>query len=119
MEVIQQVAESINQNLKFEIDVPSYHEDKKIAVLDLKIGLNEEMDNRIDFEFFEKPSKNPKLILAESAINAKNKRTILTQECLRRLRNTKVELGNDIRNEHLSKFMLKMKNSGYTKRYRI
>ena len=76
------------------------------------------MDNRIDFEFFEKPSKNPKIILAESAINAKSKRTILTQECLRRLRNTKLELGDGVRNEHLSRFMLKMKNSGYTKNYR-
>ena len=73
MEVVRQVAESLDPNLKFEIDVPSYHEDKKIAVLDLKIGLNEEMENRVDFEFYEKPTKNTKVILAESAINAKIK----------------------------------------------
>ena len=30
MEVVRQVAESLDPNLKFEIDVPSYHEDKKI-----------------------------------------------------------------------------------------
>ena len=55
----------------------------------------------------------------ESAINAKSKRTILTQECLRRIRNTKVELGNGVRNDHLNIFMIKMKNSGYSKNYRI
>ena len=60
-----------------------------------------------------------KILLAESAINAGSKRTILTQECLRRIRNTKIELGDGVRNEHLNKFMLKMKNSGYNENYRI
>ena len=55
----------------------------------------------------------------DSAINSASKRTILTQECLRRLRNTKVELGEDIRNIHLNNFMLKLKNSGYSKKYRM
>ena len=119
MDIVRQVAESVDPNIKFEVDVPSFHEDKKIAVLDLKIGLNEEKENRIDFEFYEKPTKNPKVILAESAINASSKRTILTQECLRRIRNTKIELGNSVRNEHLNRFMIKMKNSGYNKNYRI
>ena len=43
MEVINQVAESIDPMIKFTIDVPSFHEDKKIAVLDLKIVLNEDL----------------------------------------------------------------------------
>ena len=112
MEIIRQVAELVNPMIQFTIDVPSYHEGEKIAVLDLEIKLNKAMENRIDYEFFEKPTKNPKILLAESAINAGSKRTILTQECLRRIRNTKIELGDEVRNEHLNNFMLKMKNSG-------
>ena len=77
------------------------------------------MVNRIDYEFFEKPTKNPTILMAKSAINSSSKRTILTQECLRRIRNTKIELGDGIRNEHLSKFMIKMKNSGYNQNYRM
>ena len=118
MEIIRQVAEQVDPMIKFTVDVPSYHEDKKIAVLDLKINLNEKEGNRIDYEFFEKSTKNPNLLLAESAINANSKRTILTQECLRRIRNTKLELGNGVRNEHLNKFMVKLKNSGYSANYR-
>ena len=57
--------------------------------------------------------------MAESAINAATKRTILTQECLRRIRNTKIELGTGVRNKHLSNFMIKMKNSGHKQNYRI
>ena len=56
--------------------------------------------------------------MAKSALNNKSKRKILTQECLRRIRNTKKELGEEVRNEHLNKFMLKLKNSGYSQTYR-
>ena len=56
--------------------------------------------------------------MADSAINSSTKRTILTQECLPQLRNTKIELGEEIRNEHLTKFMLKMKNSGHKVNFR-
>ena len=48
-----------------------------------------------------------------------NNRTILTQECLRRLRNTKFELGPEVRKIHLDNFMLKLKNSGYNKKFRM
>ena len=94
--------------IKFTVDIPSEHEDQKVSVLDLKVNLNREMDNRIDYEYFEKPTKNSSLLLADST-----KRTILTQECLRRMRNTKIELGENVRNNHLNNFMLKMKTSGY------
>ena len=52
-------------------------------------------------------------------MNSASKRTILTQECIRRLRNTKVELGEECRNKHLTEFMLKLKNSGYNRKYRM
>jgi hypothetical protein len=56
--------------------------------------------------------------LETSALPANQKRTILTQECLRRLLNTKIELGEEVRKEHLNNFMLKLKNSGYATKYR-
>ena len=53
--------------------------------------------------------------LANSALSYSSKRTILTQECLRRLRNTKIERGPEVQKMHLDQFMLKLKNSGYSK----
>ena len=91
MDIIRQVADQLDPMITFMENVPSYQDDHKIAVLDLKINLNEKKGNRINYEFFEKPMKNPELLLAESAINANSKRTILTQECLRCMRNTKPE----------------------------
>ena len=107
MEILQQIANQINPMIKFTVDLPSDHEDGKLAVLDLKFRVNKVMKNRIDYEFYSKPTKNPKILLADSAINSSSKRTILTQECLRRIRNTKVELGESVRNKHLNDFMLK------------
>ena len=46
------------------------------------------------------------------------KRTILTQEGLRRLRNTKIELGTEVQELHINTFMLKLKNSGYNFKFR-
>ena len=81
--------------------------------------MDKQSGNRINYEFFEKPTKIPKILLAESAINSSSKRTILTQECLRRFRNTKIELYKSVRNEHLNKFMVNMKNAGYSQNYRM
>ena len=42
----------------------------------------------------------------------------MTQECLRRLRNTSMEMGEEVQRKHLNKFMLKLKNSGHSPQYR-
>ena len=56
--------------------------------------------------------------MADSALSIAKKRTILTQECLRRLRNTKIELGPVVQRKYLNQFMLTLKNSGYSKKFR-
>ena len=119
MEVIKDVAESIDKMLKFTVDLPSNHQSGKLPVLDVQVSVNKEENNRIYFEFFEKPTKNKLVILSDAAISSQQKRTILTQECLRRMRNTKVELGKETQIEHLNNFMIKMKNSGYSSKYRM
>ena len=118
MAILNKIADSIDPMTKVTVDVPNNHKNKKLPVLDIQINVNKEENNRLDFEYYEKPTKNKKVLLFDSAIPAKEKRTILTQECMRRLRNTKIELGPERRNEHLNEFMLKMKNSGYPVKYR-
>ena len=95
--------------IQLTVDTPCNYPDGKLPVLDLTVNMNPVEGNRIDFEFFEKPTKNSRVILANSALGWSKKRTILTQECLRRLRNTKFELGPEVRKIHLDNFMLKLK----------
>ena len=56
--------------------------------------------------------------MSDSAIPSQQKRTILMQECLCRLRNTQIGLGKEIQIKHINNFMISMKNSGYTAKYR-
>ena len=118
MEVIKDIAESVDDMVKFTVDYPENHESGKLSILDVQASINKGKQNKVEFEFYEKPTKHNKVILSDSAIPAKQKRTILTQECLRRLRNTQVELGTEVQIKHLNIFMVKMRNSGYTAEYR-
>jgi predicted RNA binding protein with dsRBD fold (UPF0201 family) len=118
MDIVQQIANSVNPMIKLTVETPCNFADGKMPVLDVKVNVNEKEPNRIDFEFFSKPTKNPRVILADSALSFAKKRTILTQECLRRLRNTKIELGPEVQRKHLNNFMLQLKNSGYSQNFR-
>ena len=87
-----------------------------MPVLDLKVHINDE--GFIIHEFYEKPTKNPTVILPSSALNWNVKRTVFTQEALRRLRNTSLSLGEKVQNDILSTYMLKLKESGYSVQFR-
>ena len=114
--VLNKIADSIDGMIAFTYDVPGNHNDGYLSVLDVKVKLQE--NGRIIYQFYEKSTKNSRVILADSALNWKQKRTILTQEALRRLKNTSLELGHDVQCEHLSDFMLKLKDSGYGEQFR-
>ena len=118
MNIIKDIADSMDDMIKFEVDYPGNHKSGKIPILDIEASMNKEKDNKIEFEFYEKPTRNKFVILGDSAIPSKQKRTILTQECLRRLRNTQIDLGKDVQTKHLNNFMIKMKNSGHSEQYR-
>ena len=102
--------------IKFTGDYPSNHESNKLPILDVQVQMNAE--NRVLFEFYEKETKTDKVILASSAMSWHQKFQILTNEALRRLRNTSPELGESIQNFHLSRFSVKMKDSGYSPKFR-
>ena len=118
MEILKDVAETINPMIKFTIDTPCNYDDGAIPILDLKVKMNPEENNRIDYQFYEKPSRNEKVIMANAAMSTQSIRTILTQECMRRLRNTNTDLGEEVQRRHLDKFMLTLKKSGHSVQFR-
>ena len=118
MELIRDIADSMDDMIKFTVDWPGNHKSGKIPILDIQASINKDKQNKIEFEFYEKPTKNQRVIMSDSAIPSQQKRTILTQECLRRLRNTQVGLDKKVQVKHLNKFMVNMKNSGFNAKYR-
>ena len=69
MEVIRNVAESVDGMIKFTFDIPDNHENGKLPILDVQVKINKNEMNRLDFEFYEKPTKNNKVILEDAAIS--------------------------------------------------
>ena len=78
--------------VKLTTDTACNYKDEAIPILDLMVSVNNEENNRIDYQFYEKPTRSKQVLIADAAMSAKAKRNILTQEGLRRLRNTIVEL---------------------------
>ena len=53
MELIQEIANSINPMIKLTIETPCNFVDGKMPVLDVKVNVNGQESDRIDFEYFE------------------------------------------------------------------
>ena len=54
MGIIKDIADSVDDMIKFTVDYPSNHDGGKMPVLDLKASINKEKQNKIEFEFYEK-----------------------------------------------------------------
>ena len=68
-------------SIQLEADYPANYEDKKVPILDLKVGVNE--DNKVVHEYYMKPVSSKAVINNRSAMPLRNKRTVITQEILR------------------------------------
>ena len=77
------------------------------------------MVQQVQFEFYSKPMAPSRVILESSAQPWGQKRTTLTQELIRRLLNCRKELGCDVKQKHLNRFMQLLKNSGYSESFRV
>ena len=118
MEVIKDIANSVDPMIKMTIDFPSKHEDKKVPMLDVKVWLEEKSNNNIFYQFYEKPTKNRFVISKTSAMPMSKKIDTLSQGIFRRMHNTKKELDWELKASILEKYMAEIKASGYSERDR-
>ena len=124
MEELRKMADSICDIIKLEEDYPSKYDDQKLPILDLKVNVEEiEVTDqparpKLYYRYYRKSMSNWELMHADSALSASVKRTALTQYGLRILRNTKLEVPWSEKAEMLSEFSARLRDSGYTERYR-
>ena len=114
--MMSNLANSVCKMINFTVDTPSMNEDGMMPILDVKVKIGP--NNEVVHDFYEKPTKNQCVVLASSALSWTQKRSIHTQEMLRRLKNTSTILGPEIQNDHISKYLLKMKICGYKQKFR-
>ena len=96
--------------LTFTTELQSDYIDGYMPTLDLKAKL---ADNKLNFQFFEKPTTSRYCVMEKSAMGDQSKISILTQEVNRRLANTSEDQPQHVRDRILNDFVDKMEYSGY------
>ena len=107
MQIISEIANKIDANTQVTFDVPSKNDDGYVPILDVKVRVNE--IGEIDFKYYQKPSANTRVTLKSSALSMKSKITTLSQECFRRLHNTRESHENSVVVNTLDEFMEDLK----------
>ena len=69
MEIIQDVANSVDPMINLTVETPCNFKNGKLPVLDIQGNINKKEINREDFYIFEKTPKTPLVILANSALS--------------------------------------------------
>jgi hypothetical protein len=116
--VLKDVADDIMPGIKMEADHPNKNDDKKMAILDMKVWQDIQL-GCILFQHFEKPMATKSIMHAASAQSASCKKSVHTQEVLRRLLNSSTNL--DWATETapiISTYMSRMMTAGYPEKYR-
>ena len=114
--VLVEIGNSISSFINLTKDTPSQNESGWMPLLDLQVQVRD--GNQIYYKFYKKKVSNPLLMLQSSAMPEKVKRATLTEEGIRRLRNTKRELPWEEKAEILSEFSHKLMLSGYSQKFR-
>ena len=119
MQLFQRLANTIHPSIQVTIDYPTNHHDAKLPSLDLKLWTEQRNNHTvIVHEHYCKDVASKAVINARSAVPWKNKRTILTQEILRILRNCSIDLPWERVSEHVTEFTARMQYSGYSQEFR-
>ena len=118
-EIVKRTGDTIHKSIILETDCPSNHPDKKLPILDLKVWLQEANRKRkVMHEYYQKEVSSVATINARSTLPWKSKRTILTQDTLRIMRNCHQDLPWEETAGHLSRMMMHLQYSGYDKKFR-
>ena len=124
MREVQKMANTVEEDLQFTVDIPSDNGDQKLPVLDLKMWIEKKKNGEgkeyveVVHEYYEKTMVSDKMIMKESALPTKMKMKSLTQEVIRMMRNTSVSIREEKRPVLMSRMSYKLKKSGYNKEER-
>ena len=103
MEVVRRMAGEEYECVKFTAECEEDNEEGRVPMLDLYVwkGKDEDGDETIKYSYYEKKVTSNKVIMKRSAISEKTKKTVLSQEVIRRMKN------NDVRVEKEEKVKIR------------
>ena len=116
--VLKDIANSVMPGIIMEDDFPSKNSDNKMPILDMKVWA-EDKDGFIMFQHYQKPMSCKKIMHAKSALSASCKKSVHTQEIIRRLLNSSLRLDwNREVAPVVSTYMARMMQADYPEKYR-
>ena len=117
---IVKMGSSISEMIQLTGECPSGSPGEKMPVLDLSVWMDKDADGdrTVWWQHYRKPVTNTLLMMEKSAMPAKVKRTTLTQEVIRILRNCRLELPWEEKAAMLTEMSTRMKMSGYCEKFR-
>ena len=115
MREFQKMANTILDFIRVTYDTCTDHESRKLPILDLQCWV----EGRVVFHmYYEKPCASQYFIKEASAMSANTKWSSLSQEIIRRMKNTSRRVAHEIRENILTDCMRKLKRSGYPESFR-
>ena len=115
--VLLDVANDIMECVKMEADWPSRNNDKRLPILDMKVWTDDE--GQALYCHYEKPVSSKTVLHSKSAHSPTCKRSVHTQEILRRMLNCSPKLSWDAEAvPAVSEYMRRLHVAGYGERYR-
>ena len=115
--ILKDIANSVMPCVVMKADWPSRNEDDKMPILDMKVWTNDE--GLLYYQHYEKEVSSKTVLHSQSAHSGSCKRSVHTQEVLRRMMNSSKRL--DWKEETapvVTEYMRRMKVAGYGERYR-
>ena len=115
--ILLDIANSVMECVVMEGDWPTKNDDKKMPILDMKVWVDE--SGTILYQHYEKKVSSKTVLNAKSAHSSACKRSVHTQEVLRRLFNTSHRLDWEKETAPIvTDYMKRMKEAGYSEKYR-
>ena len=105
------IMNSIHPELVCTSEVGEEFEDGRLPTLDTNVWIE---DGRVKYSFFEKPTATSKVIHKKSALSENCKMASLSQNLVRRMRNTSELVAIEERVKIVDKYTGKLINSGYS-----
>ena len=106
--VMNAMMDSIMKGMKFTMEIGEDFEDNTLPTLDTRLWIEEE---QIRYSFYEKPMSNRQVVHNNSAMGENSKIASLSQELIRRLKNTSVEIDQGNIDEIINNFSVKLVSS--------
>ena len=125
MDFVQEIANEVLPSIQVTTDYPSKNTNKKMPILDLRVWMEAQFDQvthevsvYVIHEYYSKEVSSKAVIDARSAVSWKMKRTVLTQEIVRILRNCSKRLAWSEVCKHVEEYSMRMQFSGYSEIFR-